>query len=295
MALPLIPANQPQNPEISLKDALGMFQNSMSQLALSRAFSNANSKIKDLQQTEMKEQDRINAMNEVARELSFNMLRSGANAAQVDQATKGVRQPGFGSGHDVIMRGVLAGDEELTQKGVRIEELANQDKLALLQERAKGKGGLKDLGTEEIKALDGMREAKQRLTEITERVSKDKSLTGPMANFPLRRQFSADYATFRQVYEQYFNAYKKLITGVAAGIPEIKMLREALPDPSSPPEVFLAGVKLSLERTDAAEKAYLKILQKSNRDVSRFMSPDEQQAVVDKQAASGPDYLQYMR
>ena len=59
-----------------------------------------------------------------------------------------------------------------------------------------------------------------------------------MNNFMVRR------AEWEAAVQQYFNAYRKNITGVAAGEKEIKLLENSVPNVNDTPAVFKAKVKL---------------------------------------------------
>jgi hypothetical protein len=70
--------------------------------------------------------------------------------------------------------------------------------------------------------------------------------------------FSQRKAVWDQSVEQYFNQYRKLITGVAAGEKEIGFLEKSIPSKGDAPNVFLAKVRLQ-------QKLNNKIIERSNR------------------------------
>lgn len=63
--------------------------------------------------------------------------------------------------------------------------------------------------------------------------------------------FAQRKAVWDQSVEQYFNQYRKLITGVAAGEKEIGFLERSIPSKNDAPNVFLAKVRLQRKLNDA--------------------------------------------
>ena len=70
--------------------------------------------------------------------------------------------------------------------------------------------------------------------------------------------FAQRKAVWDQSVEQYFNQYRKLITGVAAGEKEIGFLERSIPSKGDAPNVFLAKVRLQ-------QKLNNKIIERSKR------------------------------
>ena len=63
--------------------------------------------------------------------------------------------------------------------------------------------------------------------------------------------FAQRKAVWDQSVEQYFNQYRKLITGVAAGEKEIGFLEKSIPSKNDAPNVFMAKVRLQKKLNDA--------------------------------------------
>jgi hypothetical protein len=63
--------------------------------------------------------------------------------------------------------------------------------------------------------------------------------------------FAQRKAVWDQSVEQYFNQYRKLITGVAAGEKEIGFLERSIPSKNDAPNVFMAKVRLQGKLNDA--------------------------------------------
>ena len=62
-------------------------------------------------------------------------------------------------------------------------------------------------------------------------------------------QFLQRYGNWKQAQEQFFNAYRKLITGVAAGEKEIAWIQASIPSSKDSPSVYRSKVKLQKQIT----------------------------------------------
>ena len=125
-----------QSTERNLDQALSTFQESAKQYGLYKAMTQADEQVNKLKSASMKEQDKMAAMDSIARNLTAQMFNTGANAAQIEQAAAPIRSRAIASADDAILRGSLAGDEDLIQKGLRADRLSAANKLALLEAKA---------------------------------------------------------------------------------------------------------------------------------------------------------------
>ena len=64
-----------------------------------------------------------------------------------------------------------------------------------------------------------------------------------------KQKFLQRYANWEQAQEQYFNAYRKLITGVAAGEKEIAWIQASIPSSKDSPSVYRSKVELQKQIT----------------------------------------------
>ena len=72
-----------------------------------------------------------------------------------------------------------------------------------------------------------------------------------LTNSEERQAFMIRRAEWEAAVQQYFNAYRKNITGVAAGEKEIKLLENSVPNVNDTPSVFQAKVKLQRSLNNA--------------------------------------------
>jgi len=91
----------------------------------------------------------------------------------------------------------------------------------------------------------------ERFLQIQGKVGKE--LNSVLDKFGLAKndqvQFLQRYANWEQAQEQYFNAYRKLITGVAAGEREIAWIQASIPSSKDSPSVYRSKVKLQKQIT----------------------------------------------
>ena len=90
-------------------------------------------------------------------------------------------------------------------------------------------------------------------------------------------QFLQRYANWEQAQEQYFNAYRKLITGVAAGEKEIAWIQASIPSSKDSPSVYRSKVKLQkqitkqiIQRAKAFKGGYEKALDADGNPTKEF-------------------------
>ena len=287
-AIPLFKQEDHVNPQESLDKALVQFRRTTQEFGLTQSLIQADQQVKNIQGSALKEQDKMAAMNDISRSLTFGMLRSGANAAQIEQATAAVKPKAIQSADDAILRGTLSGDEDLVQKGLRADRLSAENKLAVLE--ASGKNSLKTPLGPELANIDAMDQGAMELSSMLEQVEQDSGLVGPVAgNIPGRGKIpgQGNFAAFRAQSEQFFNEYRRKITGAAASRPEMAELRKALPGLGDSPNEYKRKAKASLEIIQRHRESYMKILKAGKRDMSGF-SVNAQEAAATAATAPAP-------
>lgn len=208
--IPLLAANQPHyaDPQVSLDKALAQFKESTQQFGLTQSLMQADQQVKNIQGSALKEQDKMAAMNDIARSLTFNMMRSGANSAQIEQAAGTVRAKAPATADEAILRGTLSGDEGLVQKGLRADYLSAANKLALLErtEAAKAKPALKQADMDfESNVAAGLR----NLTSLQEAVKRSGNVESTNILSPLSNP--KEGAKLSQLYYDTAIAYAKIV------------------------------------------------------------------------------------
>ena len=147
-----------------------------------------------------------------------------------------------------------------SEEGRNVIEVPGQDKSSDLSKKSKNKAQEKVLTAIE---MDGLLEVMEVLHDdrfstyvgksqavVAELISK----SGIFTNSKDAESFMIKRAEWEAAVQQYFNAYRKNITGVAAGEKEIKLLENSVPNVNDTPAVFKAKVKLQRALNNATMK-----------------------------------------
>jgi hypothetical protein len=146
------------------------------------------------------------------------------------------------------------------KEGANVIEVPSQDKSSDLSKKSKNDAQTKVLTAIE---MDGLLEVMEVLHDdkfstyvgksqavVAELISK----SGIFTNSKDAESFMIKRAEWEAAVQQYFNAYRKNITGVAAGEKEIKLLENSVPNVNDTPAVFKAKVKLQRALNNATMK-----------------------------------------
>lgn len=142
--------------DLSLQEALAMFQNGVKEFGLTKALTEAQSSVQQIKMAGLKDAEQRKMLGDVAQGLVFRMQGLGASAQDIGQTTQAVMGPGINSAEQAILQGTLTGNPELTQAGVaaqklgrsaRLEELSAQEAIrtraderrAMFQEESQGR------------------------------------------------------------------------------------------------------------------------------------------------------------
>ncbi len=136
------------------------------------------------------------------------------------------------------------------KEGANVIEVPSQDKSSDLSKKATTDAEKKVLTAIE---MDGLLEVMEVLHDdrFSTYVGKSQAVvaelvnkSGLFKNSEDMNAFMVRRAEWEAAVQQYFNAYRKNITGVAAGEKEIKLLENSVPNVNDTPAVFKAKVKL---------------------------------------------------
>jgi hypothetical protein len=137
--------------DLSLQDALNMFQTGVKQFGLTKALTEANESVQSIKSGIMKDSEQRVALANLAQGLTLRMQGLGASIPDIQQASKSVLGDQPATAQQAILQGSLTGNDELTQAGVESERLGRTGRL------------------EELRAQEGIRErADVRRTEAQE-------------------------------------------------------------------------------------------------------------------------------
>jgi len=143
------------------------------------------------------------------------------------------------------------------------------------------------------KFLEFKGKAEKEITETLDKLG--------MAN-PEQIKFIQRYNRWNQANEQYFNSYRKLITGVAAGEKEIGWLQSSIPSSKDAPRVYEAKVALQkdiqqkiIDNANAFRKLGLGAVQGSNGEITpEFKKYLQEQKLVPSKQSLQPVFDSYI-
>ena len=142
------------------------------------------------------------------------------------------------------------------KEGANVIEVPSQDKSTDLSKKATTDAEKKVLTAIE---MDGLLEVMEVLHDdrFSTYLGKGDAVVAELiekaglTNSEERQAFMIRRAEWEAAVQQYFNAYRKNITGVAAGEKEIKLLENSVPNVNDTPSVFQAKVKLQRSLNNA--------------------------------------------
>jgi len=143
-----------------------------------------------------------------------------------------------------------------SEEGRNVIEVPGQDKSSDLSKKATTDAEKKVLTAIE---MDGLLEVMEVLHDdrFSTYLGKGDAVVAELiekaglTNSEERQAFMIRRAEWEAAVQQYFNAYRKNITGVAAGEKEIKLLENSVPNVNDTPSVFQAKVKLQRSLNNA--------------------------------------------
>ncbi len=270
-----------------LLKGLSAFKQGMTEVAIGQGIQDAQQQVAqlndDLQKEVIDEQTRQQQANVIADNLALQLTQAGASPGQI-QATAG--RLGVGA-------------PQMEEQRFRAAEAQKQ------RDFAKTMAGIK-AGAKTRETRDFTSTIEADIQKMNEGIIQGETLLGrfeqAVADSPLglpvsgpgiptgkvREFFSPEsFAIFNQQSKQYFNEYRKRITGVAAGEKEIKLLEDSIPTTSDPERLFKAKIKAMVQNEKIARARKLLKLQKRGFNVQGH---EEELALAKNPLASPEDF-----
>lgn len=124
--------------DLSLKDALSMFQSGAKDLMFSRALNQANEQVQQIKTSESNEQEKRSQLQQLSNQLVTHMAQLGTPATTMEQITKAIGPMQVKDSNDLYRQSLLSGDKhgmEIAQKAQDFE-FNLENKKALAQSKA---------------------------------------------------------------------------------------------------------------------------------------------------------------
>lgn len=266
-----------------ISKAFGMFNDGVRSLQLQRSLSDANDQVQQIKSSELKEADQVTQIRGVANDLTRRLVGMGVNAASIEQVSNSFKpqQPSPFEQAVVINQLNQSGQSarQKQQQDFTSHENAlnrtNQVKVAGLKaDAAKQQSGKVEVGLiKDLQAFDTQLVAGHSLLDVL----KSGTAAPGLQNVPIVQAIKGatdpQFAEFQTYTNQYFDAYRRAITGMAAAQSELEALKKTTPNVNDTPRQFEAKLKAMMNIGSRVRKRFLINLKKSGRNVEGWMTP----------------------
>jgi hypothetical protein len=280
-----------------LMQALNMFKEGVKDLQTARVIQGANDQVMQIKANETDEAKQRAALTQVSNQLVGQLGALGAPATTIQAQMQAIAPPSYASPQAAAMAGVMNNDPKLVEAAKKADEAVQSGNMAQMAQQqafqkeivgmqirgAKEIAGMKAgaaaergeklgrLTTSQIKEIEELENSSASLRSMLTQVNENPKLVGPVAgNIPLREKFDPAFGQFKMESGQYFDAYRKAITGAGATEGELTMLKKSLPTGTETLAVYQAKVQRMLEIGDRVKKRKFDTLKRAKRDVSGF-------------------------
>jgi hypothetical protein len=248
-----------------------MFQQGMKELAFTRALQRS-------------------ALQQISNSLVTQMAQYGVPATTIEQVKQAVGPMQFGTPQAAAMEGLLSGKPGLVnaaaqaditgQAGNMAQMKMQQDfqsrENALNRESNQKVAGIRGqlanrMSDKAVENINGIDDEMLRGTDILNRVQNDSNLVGVIAGrIPGRAMVSPDFATFKADVGQWFDTYRKRITGAAASESEIKYLMKNRPQVTDTHSVFVSKLESILNLGQKVRERSLQNYESAGKNTGGF-------------------------
>lgn len=116
--------------------------------------------------------------------------------------------------------------------------------------------------------LGELMDMRGQMVNLIENADKNSAAIGPLDQYRPNFTLNSEEVSYRKQTSDFFNQYRKLITGAAASMPELKGLLKAIPTESDYQGDFKVAMQKQLEGVDRAVANRIKLLKAQGRDTS---------------------------
>jgi len=288
-----------------LFQALQMFQQGVQQAAATSAVNEAHKAMNQINASVTDEAQKRTQLQDLGNQLALRLTGAGASAAAVQNAFQAVAPKQFNSVDQMEMEGELTGSALLknTAGGMKSRAMKSQKELMELQHKHKlaeidatyfNKSLLEDgklrpgkeLSTAELSVFQDADNTLQALNQVSQLYDDLDSKTifartGPFSTQTWDRHVSGTRTKFNMQVDQFFNTYRKLISGAAVSAQEMEQLELSIPSKNDTPIEFTQKIEKSIENTRMLRERTLKQLKAAGRDVTGLEKMVEEERQVE--------------
>lgn len=281
--------------------AFDSLANAVTDIRVGNAIQKASKEAEGIRKNQkLSEFEQIEAQQSMASSTAAAIMAMGGNAAQAQQARLALA-PNIPDQQMNLLRGT--GKKTLAEAQMHLVEEADKRDLAKEERAFKRQKMLQDDQQAHAKALEGIKASGKAGKPISAPISKQ--LTELKDNLDQLKRLRADFdknkgavgvidsmktdklpafqipgtelqlnpfalntqeAVYRKDASDFFNQYRKWITGAAASVTELKGLEQAIPTVSDRQDVFSGTLDMHIKKVEEALVTRLKILKAQGRD-----------------------------
>lgn len=265
------------------------------QYSAGKALSSAQQKIQDLNSQQLDEFAKRDAQQQIAQQAGARIGSITGNASQgalamqglapqaidmQEQQLRATKQPTIAAATEVIKNKAIAektqSEERALNNSIKLEKVKGQldiDKQRVANEGKVAAKGLKPLPKavdNQLTTLDTQTAAAQSLIDQLESNPDLGAGIGPVDSFRPDLTLSPEAVAYRTSVKQQFDAYRRIVTGAAASVPELKSLKFSTVSDSDTIANLKAKAKQLIDSGKLVQKTLIQRAQKRGHDITGF-------------------------
>jgi hypothetical protein len=266
-----------------ISKAFGMFNDGVRSLQLQRSLNDANDQVQQIKSSELKEADQVQQIRGVANDLTRRLVGMGVNAASIEEVSNSFKPQQPSPFEQAVVLNQLTQSGQTTRAKQQQDFTAAQGELnrknALKIAGVKADGAAKTSGKVEVglikdlQAFDTQLIAGHSLLDVLKSGTAAPGLQNVPIVTAIKGATNPQFAEFQTYTNQYFDAYRRAITGMAAAQSELEALKKTTPNVNDTPRQFEAKLKAMMNIGSRVRKRFLINLKKSGRNVEGWMQP----------------------
>lgn len=264
------------------------------QYSAGKALSSAQQKIQDLNSQQLDEFAKRDAQQQIAQQAGARIGSITGNASQgalamqglapqaidlQEQQLRATKQPTIAAATEVIKNKAIAektqAEERALANQIKLEKVKGQldiDKQRVANEgkAAKGLKPLPKAVDNQLTTLDTQTAAAQALIDQLEANPDLGAGIGPVGSFRPDLTMTPEAVAYRTSVKQQFDAYRRIVTGAAASVPELKSLKFSTVSDSDTVENLKAKANQLIQSGKLVQKTLIQRAQKRGHDITGF-------------------------
>jgi hypothetical protein len=272
------------------------FAATMRRVQMGNAIQEAQKKVEAIRSNqELNEFEQIKAQQAVASMTASSILANGGDAAMAQQARLSLA-PDIQDQHFQALQATGKGTIAEAQQQLHVDALKQEkdmlkykNDLEMERQRqhdptmeriAAGKKDTKPVPPTVSNKLSELSDSLSQLKRLREGFDANEGAIGPYDQFKTSKlagppgaglipgTLNADESVYRKDVSDFFNQYRKVITGAAASMPELKGLLRSVPNEGDDQTVFAKGLDMHIKKVEQSIQSRLKLLKAQGRDTA---------------------------